>query len=87
MATTTQEPNNAVDPVLVARADAAYQEELVFVASAVQPEEVNFDVMLGETSSLFDRVKLKSKTKPRKSMVPADFQPVAPLPITSIHAP
>ncbi|GAA0144229.1 hypothetical protein LIER_04729 [Lithospermum erythrorhizon] len=71
-ATATQEPNNAVDPVLVARADAAYK--------------VNFDVMLGERSSLFDRVKLKSKTKPRKSMVPANFQPAAPLPITSIPA-
>ncbi|GAA0156899.1 hypothetical protein LIER_14283 [Lithospermum erythrorhizon] len=57
------------------------------VVFAVQPEEVNFDAMLGERSSLFDSVKLKSKTKPRKSMVPADFQPTASLPTTSIPAP
>ncbi|GAA0151312.1 hypothetical protein LIER_10056 [Lithospermum erythrorhizon] len=64
-----------------------FAEELVLVASAAQPEEVNFDVMFGERSSLFDRMKLKSKTKPRKSMVPANFQPAAPIHITSIPAP
>ncbi|GAA0167603.1 hypothetical protein LIER_22492 [Lithospermum erythrorhizon] len=50
-------------------------------------EEVDFDAMLGERPSFFDRVKIKSKMKPRESMVPADFVHVAPLPLTVVLVP
>ncbi|GAA0175489.1 hypothetical protein LIER_28654 [Lithospermum erythrorhizon] len=48
---------------------------------------VNFDEMLGERPSFFDRVKIKSNTKPKESMVAPDFARVAPLPSSSIAAP
>ncbi|GAA0151489.1 hypothetical protein LIER_10198 [Lithospermum erythrorhizon] len=61
-----------------------FTEELMIIASVAQPVEVDFDAMLGERPSFFDRMKMKPKKMPRKSMVPTDFKPAAPLPISSI---
>ncbi|GAA0170091.1 hypothetical protein LIER_24431 [Lithospermum erythrorhizon] len=52
--------------------------ELLAITSANQMDDVEFDAMLSEKPSFLDRVKIKSKTKPRESMVPSDFAPAAP---------
>ncbi|GAA0150870.1 hypothetical protein LIER_09714 [Lithospermum erythrorhizon] len=62
-------------------------DELMIITSARQMEEVDFDAMLGERPSFFDRVKITSKVKPRESMVPPDFAPAAPLPSSSVVVP
>ncbi|GAA0155329.1 hypothetical protein LIER_13083 [Lithospermum erythrorhizon] len=62
-------------------------DELVIIASACPPDEVDLDAMLGERPSFFTRVKTKSKTKPREFMVPADFAPAAPCLPTTLPAP
>ncbi|GAA0181358.1 hypothetical protein LIER_30232 [Lithospermum erythrorhizon] len=61
--------------------------KLLGINSTNQMEDVDFDAMLGERPSFFDRVNIKSKTKPRESMVLSDFAPTAPLPPTVIPVP
>ncbi|GAA0184737.1 hypothetical protein LIER_32025 [Lithospermum erythrorhizon] len=70
-----------------AKDDPSTWDELMIIASASQMEEVDFDAMLGERPYFFDHVKIKSNTKPRESMVPSDFAPAAPLPLSAIPVP
>ncbi|GAA0150997.1 hypothetical protein LIER_09813 [Lithospermum erythrorhizon] len=71
-----------IDEAMLVLAD-----ELMVITSASQMDEVDFDEMLGEKPSFFDRVKIKSKTKPRESMVLADFAPATPLPSIPVPTP
>ncbi|GAA0144427.1 hypothetical protein LIER_04875 [Lithospermum erythrorhizon] len=50
-------------------------------------EEVDFDEMLGERTSSFDRLKIKSKTKPKESMVLSDYALAAPFSTIHVSAP
>ncbi|GAA0159039.1 hypothetical protein LIER_15920 [Lithospermum erythrorhizon] len=58
----------------------------MLIASASPPVDVDFNAMLGERPSFFTRVKAKSKTKPRESMVPVSFAPATPLPTAVNHS-
>ncbi|GAA0157737.1 hypothetical protein LIER_43416 [Lithospermum erythrorhizon] len=71
-----------VDEAMLVLAD-----ELMIITSMSKIEEVDFDAMLGERPSFFDRVKITSKVKPKESMVPSDFPPATPLPSSFVAIP
>ncbi|GAA0150598.1 hypothetical protein LIER_37139 [Lithospermum erythrorhizon] len=61
-------PKGAKDKV--ARAEKAYQDELVNIASSQAPQLVDFNDLLMDLPSLFTRVAITTKMKPRESLVP-----------------
>ncbi|GAA0170792.1 hypothetical protein LIER_24976 [Lithospermum erythrorhizon] len=61
-------------------------DELVNIAASKEPQLVDFDDMLMDRPSLFARVPIITKTKPRESMIP-EATSTSPPPTSVVHTP
>ncbi|GAA0170331.1 hypothetical protein LIER_24619 [Lithospermum erythrorhizon] len=69
-----------------ARTEKAYQYEIANISASAEPKLVDFDDMLMDHPSLFTRVAIVPKAKPRKSMVP-EATSTSPPPTVNVSIP